>query len=73
MSDHRGFQISVPAVRLKVEEVWPDGVPDHPTAEGVVEAMRKSGGGVGSILSSWNIAQSIEIWDSETGRTATFP
>lgn len=53
---------------LTLDEVWPDGAPEDPTAEDVALAMRESGS-VGRMLSDWNLDPGVEVIDQK-GRAA---
>ena len=70
MPQPKSFTVVLPEVTLSVDEIWPDGC-DHenPTAADVVEAMKRSGG-IGSVISEWNLVDSLEVFDNQTAETA---
>lgn len=57
-----GFTVSLSGnVEMSVKEVWPDGdAPDNPTAEDVVEQMKREGT-IPRMLENWNLLWDIEV------------
>jgi hypothetical protein len=67
-----GFSVDLGSAYLTVEDVWPDGdAPEHPTAQGVVEQMRRTSPSVYTIVSEWGLLDGIEVTGNRDGRTAS--
>ena len=64
-SGHKKFVISFPDVELSIDEIWPiDGfVPDDPTPEDVIDAMRESEDHAlpTTVANKWNLIESLRV------------